>query len=156
MIENENSKPTAMSFPGENELWDKLYALDPEEVSKRTGVKCLPNGKLVGLESIKGGQFFFRAGHELPLAQVANKYKNDLEGFCKKGISLGGMKALYQDASIYLYPLPNIPIVYILWREEEEFPARVSILFDETIEKHMVLEGLWGIAFFTARQLLVD
>ncbi|MBI5207891.1 MAG: DUF3786 domain-containing protein [Candidatus Firestonebacteria bacterium] len=116
----------------------------------------VPTGKLCALHELKGGQFFFQGGHELPLTQLADKYGKDknIEDFYQKGISLGGTKAFYGDASFVLWPFPKIPITYILWKEDVEFPARITILFDETIEKHMVLEGICGTAFLTTKSLL--
>ncbi len=124
-----------------------LYLVEAKDIS--------PTGKWIALHEIKGGQFFFRGGHELPLNKIANKFGKDIELFNNKGISLGGQKYNFGDASICLYPFPKIPLIYILWKENDEFPANISILFDETAEKQMLLEGLWGIAFFTALQFMI-
>ncbi|MBI4650632.1 DUF3786 domain-containing protein [Candidatus Desantisbacteria bacterium] len=115
-----------------------------------------PTGKYQALHEIKGGQFFFRGSHELPLARLAGKFGKDADAFYKKGVSLGGIKAPYGDMSILLYPFPKIPLVYIFWKEDDEFPARITLLFDETAEKHLLLEGLWGTAFFTTNIFMLD
>ena len=114
-----------------------------------------PSYKWIGLSGIRWGDFFFRGSHKLPLNELASKYSKDIENFYRHAFSLGGIKVNYGgDASVCLWPFPKLPVIYILWKEDDEFPAHTTLLFDETAEKHIVLEGLWGIAFFTTYQLL--
>ena len=41
-----------------------------------------------------------------------------------------------------LLVLPRIPLTFVIWAADEEFPARASILFDETTGSHLLLDAL--------------
>jgi len=104
------------------------------------------SGRLVQPANLRGGQIFFRGTHVLPLDKVALKYGSDAKSFIKRGADLGGAQMSYGDASLQLFPFPRIPVVIILWLEDEEFPARADLLFDSTCEFHLALDILWSTA----------
>lgn len=112
-----------------------------------TGSRDIPfSGRLLQPVNLKGGQIFFRGSHVLPLDKLAEKFGRDPQGFIEKGLKLGGTVEKYGDASIRLEPLPRVPVVLSLWREDEEFPARVDLMFDSTCEFHLALDVLWSVA----------
>jgi len=41
--------------------------------------------------------------------------------------------------------LPRISVLFILWAADNEFPAKVNILFDPAIEDHFALDTIWGL-----------
>jgi hypothetical protein len=41
-----------------------------------------------------------------------------------------------------LFLLPKVPVVILYWPEEDEFPAKVKILFDQTADKFLDVESL--------------
>ncbi|MEW6116191.1 MAG: DUF3786 domain-containing protein [Nitrospirota bacterium] len=112
------------------------------------------SGKLVAPVNLTGGQLFFRGSHVLPLDKVAEKYRNDREGFLKKGAHFDGIQAGYGDASFTLFPVPRVPVTVILWLADEEFPPRVDILFDSTCELQLPLDIIWSIAMMSLLVLL--
>jgi hypothetical protein len=46
----------------------------------------------------------------------------------------------FGDASFAFEPLPRIPLACVLYAADEEFPARVTFLFDSTIEFQLPME----------------
>ena len=120
-----------------------------------TSAKNIPlSGRLVQPVNLKGGQVFFRGTHVLPLDKLALKYGSDAKSFIKRGTDLGGSQMDYGDASLQLFPFPRIPVVIILWLEDEEFPARTDLLFDSTCELHMALDILWSTAMKSLLMLI--
>jgi hypothetical protein len=112
-----------------------------------TSAKNIPfSGRLVQPVNLKGGHIFFRGTHILPLDKLALKYGNDAGGFLKRGTALGGRQMNHGDVSVQLFPFPRIPVVVILWQEDEEFPPRTDLLFDSTCEFHLALDILWSTA----------
>ncbi len=106
-------------------------------------------GKLIKPEGLKGGQFFFRGSHLLPLDKIAEKYRSNRDGFIKKGKEFNGRITDNGDASFEFLPMCRIPVTLILWIADEEFPARADLLFDSTCEIHLPLEILWSIAMMS-------
>jgi hypothetical protein len=104
------------------------------------------SGKLASPASLSGGEIFQKGTHVLPLDQIASRYGNDLEGFYKKGAELGGRQLEHGDASLLLHPFPKVPVTMILWRPDEDFPARVDMFFDVTCEQHLPTDVIWSTA----------
>lgn len=113
-----------------------------------------PSERLIKPENIKGGEFFFKGTHILPLDKVAEKYKSDKDGFISKGKEFNGRILDYGDASIEFMPMPRIPVTLILWLSDEEFPARADFLFDSTCEIQLPLDILWSIAMMSVLVML--
>ena len=113
-----------------------------------------PTGRLVNPVNMKSGQLFFRGSHVLPLDRVAEKYGRDREGFLKRGDALGGKRSGYGDASVELLPLPRVPVVSILWGEDDEFPARADLLFDASCEIQMPIDVIWSVAMLSSLVML--
>lgn len=115
-------------------------------------IEC--TGRLVKLETIKGGDIFTKGSHTLPLDIVAQKYGRHKDGFLDKGKSLGGSIEKAGDAGLRLYPLPRVPVVLILWLEDEEFPARADLLFDSTCDLQIPTDIIWSVAMMSVMVML--
>jgi len=112
------------------------------------------SGKLVAGAQLKTGEFFFRGTHGLELDPLAKAFGDDPGRFKSVGILLGGKLVDLGDVSIQLQVLPRVPITYVLWAADEEFPARISVLFDSTADSHMHLDTLRTAVTTTNRSLL--
>ncbi len=109
--------------------------------------------EMVGAQDLKDAQFF-QGPHELKTGELATKFGNAPGQLIKAGSQLGGNRIKMADAAICLRPLPKIPVYYLLWAADEEFPAKVSILFDRSIDDHLSADAIWGIVSVTTDTLL--
>lgn len=148
-------KITTVSPGGEILLQRLGYFFRLSALMYLTTAKDIPlTGKQVNPLSLKGGQLFFRGSHVLPLDKVAEKYASDREGFAKKGLSLGGEKNGYGDASFTICPMARVPVTLILWEADEEFPARADLLLDSTCEMQVPLDIIWTISMMCVLLML--
>ncbi|MGD1075214.1 MAG: DUF3786 domain-containing protein [Thermodesulfovibrionales bacterium] len=114
-------------------------------------------GRLIKPIDVKGGQRFFTGTHVLPLNQIAEKYARDKDGFLKKGWEFGAEVLDYGDASLRIFPLRRVPVTFILWLEDEEFPPRVDLLFDSSCELQISLSDIiWSIAMMASLVMLYE
>jgi len=58
------------------------------------------------------------------------------------------------DFSFTLYPLPKIPLYYIIHEADDEFPAAVTCLFGGDCPSFMPLDALADVAEYTAQSLI--
>ena len=110
------------------------------------------SGELKKPNDISGGLPFFSQGtHVLPVDTISEKYGNNgnIQEFIRRGSELGGEQLNYGDASIRLFPFPRIPVVLILWKNDEEFPARANLLFDSTCELQLPIDIIWSTAMMS-------
>ncbi|MGD8530070.1 MAG: DUF3786 domain-containing protein [Syntrophobacterales bacterium] len=58
------------------------------------------------------------------------------------------------DFSFTLYPLPRIPLYYIFYLPDEEFPAAVTCLFAADAASHLSVDGLADVAEYTGKRII--
>jgi hypothetical protein len=112
------------------------------------------SGKWVSEKDLSGGNLFFRGPHALPTTSLTERFGKAPEKFLEIGTVLGGTKIEYGDVAFEFLALPRIPVVCVLWAEDEEFPARVSFLFDPSIESHFQLDVVLALARCVTKNLL--
>lgn len=145
----------SLSKKGEVFIRRLSYFFNISTLSYLVNAKDIPlSGKLIKPENIKGGEFFFKGTHVLPLDKVAEKYQSDKKGFITKGNEFDGKSLDFGDASIEFLPMPRIPVTLILWLSDEEFPARADFLFDSTCKIQLPLDILWSIAMMSVLVML--
>jgi hypothetical protein len=99
---------------------------------------------------VKGGQRFFSGTHVLPLDRIEARFAVDKKAFIERGLRFGSEIAPYGDAAVRLYPLPRVPVTIILWLQDEEYPARVGLFFDSTVDFQLSLSDIvWSVAAMT-------
>ena len=113
-----------------------------------------PTHTWISEKDLLGGSTFFRGPHQLQVKEVEDLYGKNPEAFLKAGQRLGGSEILYGDKGVALEVFPKVPLAYILWKEDEEFPPRVGVLFDSTISSHLPLDIIWCMVSETSRRLL--
>lgn len=102
-------------------------------------------GKKISEKDLVGGVTFFQGPHSLNTAPMVNKYGSDPEGFVSRGLELGAQRESFGDAAMTFYPFPGIPVTYVLWIEDSEFPASVSVMFDSSIERWLKLDMIFTL-----------
>jgi hypothetical protein len=112
-----------------------------------------PTHTWISEKDLRGGSTFFRGPHRLHVDELQELYGKNLDTFLKAGRRLGGSEILYGDRGFSLEVFPKIPLAYILWKGDEEFPPRIGVLFDSTIESHFPLDVIWCMVAETSRRL---
>jgi hypothetical protein len=80
----------------------------------------------------------------------------DRHAFLDAGLSLGGEREDYGDASFTLQALPRVPITFILWEGDEEFPPSIRILFDPSITGYLPLEDISVISKLASTRIVKE
>jgi hypothetical protein len=113
-------------------------------------------GKWVTEKELKNGEMFYRGVHSLDMFKnpLEEKFGHCPDDFLQAGLSIGGIEVDYGDAGLRFQVLPRIPVLFVLWGADDEFPAKVNILFDPTIEHHLALDTIWGLVRVITFKLL--
>lgn len=113
-----------------------------------------PFGKdIVGPRDLKEAHYF-KDHHTLNLSPLLERYGNDLQGFKKAAENLEGRPIDMADVAYMLLPFPRVPLYYLFWEGDEEFPARISVLFDRSIEEIFSASAIWMLVRFVSMVLL--
>ncbi|MEW6442781.1 MAG: DUF3786 domain-containing protein [bacterium] len=117
--------------------------------------KELPlSGRQQTERELPGGGTFFQGPHELPRAPLLERFGGDPPGLLQAGLALGAKPLAFGDAAFRLQALPRVPVDYILWAEDEEFPARLTLAFDSSAAEHLPLDVLWALIHIITVRLL--
>jgi hypothetical protein len=109
--------------------------------------------RLVAVGSLKGGKCFFQGPHSFPLDPLIAQYGFDIKGFMDRGLFLGGVQEVYGDVSVRFPALPRVPVVMVLWKADEEFPPRLSVVFDATVDQQLPLDAIYGLVTEICRRM---
>lgn len=110
--------------------------------------------RLVKPSDLKGAESFFGGSHTIPLPALAAKYTETPGNLTRRGLALGGVSVKYGDEAVEICPLPKVPVTLLLWRGDEEFPARADLLFDSSVELQLPLDIIWCVAMMSVLMFL--
>jgi hypothetical protein len=110
--------------------------------------------QLVPYKEIPGGMLYAGVFARRVVEPLLPKFGQSPERFHDAGFRLGGGRAEYGDVSFVLMALPRIPMTYILWKGDEEFPATIQILFDKSVEGYLSLEDIVVVGEMATSRLI--
>jgi len=113
-----------------------------------------PTGKLSAYRDIRGAAFYESKFIARAVRPIVKCFGGNPQSLCDTGAVLSGQPANAGDAAITISPLPNLPITYILWAGDDEFPPEGNILFDETASSWLDAEDLVVLASLGAYRLV--
>jgi hypothetical protein len=105
--------------------------------------------RLVSAERLDPGGFFFRGSHRLAVEKLASEFGPDPQLLRRVGQVLNAIPQTFGDVSMELCVLPRIPVTLVIWAADEEFPARASVLFDQSATEQLPLDVLFAIGALT-------
>ncbi|RLA94830.1 MAG: hypothetical protein DRG25_01680 [Deltaproteobacteria bacterium] len=89
------------------------------------------SGEMVSPREILTAHDFFQGRYKLKTEELEEKL--DGETFLKVATSLGGKVTQHGDVSVIFFIFPKLPVEYIFWEKDEEFPSRMNILLDRAM-----------------------
>jgi hypothetical protein len=118
-----------------------------------------PNGgpvdeRDISEKDLPGGVTFFQGPHALHVRPIAKLYGKDLAAFESRCRELGAVAAPYGDKAMRFLPFPLIPLTYVLWKEDDEFPASVSVLFDGSIHRWFELDMVFTLVLALTERIV--
>jgi len=113
-----------------------------------------PVHEMIGVNDLKDAHFF-QGPHALKTAPMLEKFGRHPAGLHRAAGQLGGTPLALADVAYALYPLPKIPLYFLLWEGDDTFAPSLSVLFDRTIEIHLTADAIWGVVNYTCTELLL-
>jgi hypothetical protein len=99
-------------------------------------------GKLIGLRQVPGGIFEHASFSREVLTPLLDHFGKEPERLVEAAAHLGGSKVAYGDIAVGIKALPNVSVVIVLWRGDDEFAPNASMLFDSTITDYLSTEDI--------------
>lgn len=114
-----------------------------------------PNSnELIPYEDIPGCRHYKPVFEKRVIKPLAVAFGTNRDAFREAGEMLNGRIEDYGDASFTILPLPRVPITFILWEADEEFPPSVRVLFDTSISSYLPLEDITVISKLASSRII--
>jgi hypothetical protein len=97
----------------------------------------------ISFRELPGGGFYNQAFQGYSGNRIAKTFGDKPDHFDEAAKSLDGLQLTgLAEHAFAFQPLPRIRLAAVLWPGDDEFPSKVSILFDASASHYMTTDGL--------------
>ena len=111
-------------------------------------------GKWAAYKDIPGGLLYAGVFARRVTEPLQRRFGRSARLFRETGSRYGGESVEVGDASFILYAFPRVPLQYVLWEGDEEFPPSLQLLFDASVDHYLTLEDIVVLGQVTAGRLI--
>jgi len=108
----------------------------------------------ITFKELPEGSGYYPTFYARAIKPLVNRFGGKPEEMGKAAVVLNGRRAGYGDASVTIDAFKNVPITFVLWRGDSEFPPEGSILFDHSISDYLPTEDITAICQMISSQLV--
>jgi len=119
-------------------LWEKILLLHYFNTSAGTPL----TKKLINFKDLPEGKIYLPNFEKRAVAPLLGRFGKNPDEVGKAASKIGGKVAEFGDYSVVIPAFPCVPITLVFWKADEEFPARLSILFDESVSSYLPKEDI--------------
>lgn len=98
--------------------------------------------KSIAYKELPEGVVYFRTFHKRAIKPLIDHFGRQPKKLIEAAKELGGHKADYGDVAVTINAFKRVPITFVLWKGDEEFPPDGSILFDATVSDYLSIEDI--------------
>ncbi|MDH7576367.1 MAG: DUF3786 domain-containing protein [Bacillota bacterium] len=109
--------------------------------------------KWISFKELPSGQIYIDPFYNRAVRPLIKLFGQEPEALLKAGLALGGKRENLGDSSVTISVFPMVPITYVIWRGDEEFPPSGNILFDASAPNYLPLEDYAIIAGMVVYEL---
>ena len=119
-------------------LRDKILILHYLSQAKGTPI----NNKIISYKELPEGRNYFPTFSKRAIKPILDHFGEEPERLVDVAAKFGGYKVDYGDVAVTINAFPRVPITFVLWKGDEEFPTEGNILFDSTIPDYLSTEDI--------------
>ncbi len=125
--------------PGkEPALWEKILVLHYFSTSDGTPMA----EEHISFKEVREAMLYLPNFEKRAVAPLLGRFGANPEQILEPAQQLGGQKEDLGDFSVMIPVLPRVPITLVFWKKDEEFEARLTILFDRTVVRYLPTEDI--------------
>jgi hypothetical protein len=110
--------------------------------------------ELIGYDDIPGCRSYLPVFERRVVRPLLSAFGYARDAFMEAGKALGGNAEEYGSASVTVRVLPNVPLTFVLWEGDQDFPSSMKVLFDRSISEYLPLEDITVIAKMASTRML--
>jgi len=110
-------------------------------------------GNSISYKELPGGDIYFNPFKKRTILPFLKIFGTNPRKLLEITESIGGVVSNMGDYSVTINVLPRIPITYVLWEGDDEFPPNATVLFDETAKEYLHTEDFAFVASLTVYEM---
>ncbi|MGQ9557075.1 MAG: DUF3786 domain-containing protein [Desulfurispora sp.] len=122
------------------------------------GITPVPlQDKYIAFREIPGAAIYIDPFTKRTINPLVAMFRDRVADLLAVGQKLGGRPVELGDAAVTIPVLPRVPVTYVLWEGDEEFPPSGNVLFDASAAFHLTAEDyvmLASLPVYTMKGLL--
>jgi len=131
-------------------LWEKILILHYFNSSDGTPM----TNEHISFKEVREAMLYLPNFEKRAVAPLLGRFGGNPEKILGPSQHLGGQKEELGDFSVTIPVLPRVPITLVFWKKDEEFEARLTVLFDRTILRYLPTEDIVLAAQMMAFRLI--
>lgn len=100
------------------------------------------SNEMIAFGQIPDGTFYVPAFRKRSMDGLVSVFGKKPDALLEAAKRIGGRPADYGDVAVMFRVLPRVPVTFVLWRGDEEFPPSGNVLFDSTISQYLPTEDV--------------
>jgi len=100
------------------------------------------SGQIITFKELPEGQIYFRTFNQRTIKHLAANFGDKPDQLFTAAAKYGGTKAFYGDAAVTLPVFSHVPITFVVWKGDEEFPADAGVMYDSTVTDYLPTEDI--------------
>jgi hypothetical protein len=137
--------------PGkEPALWEKILVLHYFSTSDGTPLAR----ERISFKEVREAMLYLPNFEKRAVAPLLGRFGKNPEKLLEPARSIGGRTEDLGDFSVTVPVFPRVPVTLVFWKEDEEFEARLTILFDRTVVHYLPTEDIVLSAQMMAYRLI--
>lgn len=102
----------------------------------------------ISFKEVPGGDIYIDPFNRRTVIPFVNMFGEKAEDFKKVAEMMNGTPDTMGDVSYSIPVFPKVPVTYVLWEGDDEFPASGTVLFDASATSYLPTEDFAVIAQF--------
>jgi len=104
------------------------------------------SNEVITFGQIPDGTFYVPAFRRRSIDWLVGVFGRKPDALLEAAKCLGGCPAEYGDVAVRFQVFPRVPMTFVLWRGDDEFPPSGNVLFDSTISQYLPTEDVAVLA----------
>lgn len=98
--------------------------------------------RVVSFKELAEVKNYYRTFYRRVVQPLVNTFGKEPDNLLNVAQSFGGKKATFGDAAVTIDAFSRVPVTFVLWQGDAEFPPDGSVMFDSSIAGYLPAEDI--------------
>jgi len=103
-------------------------------------------GQYISFKELPDGAIYIEPFTKRTIIPMLKLFAERTSHFKELAVQLGGVEQKLGDVSVTINVFPRVPITYVIWEGDDEFPANGNVLFDASAGSYLPTEDYAVVA----------